>query len=312
MLSLYKLEIFSVAVGAGSFSKAAERLFLTQSAVSQHIQDLEHHLGARLFRRGRRGVELTLAGEILKDYAANILRLVKEAENAITDVDLLTSGSVRIGATPGVDTYLLPDWVGAFQRRFPHLRISLSTGVTAQVVGEILNHMLDIGIVEGELNGESRLAQLVLRSVDQMVVVGRGHPWFNQKVIDILALADQPFIARPANSHTRQWLDNLLKLNHLELNIVAEFDNPEAIKRAVMAGVGVTILPQYVVEHELALGLLHVLSVRDENLQRTIKLVWNHDEPFNPVTRAFLTHLSSECAPLVKLLHDGAIDNPEL
>ena len=96
MLNLYKLEIFAIAAQTGSFSAAAERLLMTQPAVSQHIQDLEASLGAKLFARGRRGVTLTPAGETLHRYTQEILRLLAEAENAVTDVQNLASGQVRV------------------------------------------------------------------------------------------------------------------------------------------------------------------------------------------------------------------------
>ncbi len=107
MLNLHKLEIFATVVRVGSFSAAAEQLLMTQPAVSQHIQDLEASLGTRLFERGRRGVTLTAAGEKLHDYTRTILQLVSEAENAVTDVEHLTSGEIVVGATPGVSVYLL-------------------------------------------------------------------------------------------------------------------------------------------------------------------------------------------------------------
>src|SRR5690606_28687466 len=121
MLDLYKLQIFSMVVREGSFSAAAERLYMTQSAVSQHIKDLETSLGRRLFQRGWRGVKLTSHGEILNRYTAEIFDLVTRAERALIDIDHLTTGRVNLGATPGIGIYLAPDWVQDFRSRYPQL-----------------------------------------------------------------------------------------------------------------------------------------------------------------------------------------------
>lgn len=299
MISLYKLEIFTVVVQTGSFSKAAERLYLTQSAVSQHIQDLESRLGTQLFHRGRRGVSLTVAGEVLLDYANTILKLLREAENAVTNVELLAGGQLRVGATPGADVYLMPDWVGSFQHRFPLLTVSLSTNITSGIVTDVMNHIIDLGVVEGELGVEDGLGQLELQEVKQVIIVGVNHPWFNLNTITLEMLSGQPFISRLRQSHTRAWVEGLLQPEKVDLNIIAEFANPEAIKRAVIAGMGISILPEYTVRPELTLGMLHMLTIQGLTLRRTIKLIWVRDEPFNPISRAFLGHLAAGPFPQI-------------
>jgi DNA-binding transcriptional LysR family regulator len=299
MLSLYKLEIFNLVVQEGSFSGAAERLYLTQPAVSQHMRALEAALGTRLFKRGRRGIQLTPAGEMLRDYTRCILRLVAEAESTITNVDLLSSGQIRIGATPGAGVYLLPEWIRSFQNRYPHLSVSLITDVTAQVAAGILNHSLDLGFVEGEPDSNDRLEQMVLQEFSQFVVIRKGHPWCGEVSVPIAALNGQPFITRSRRSQTRSWLDQLLNRHGIVLNIVAEFDNPEAIKQAVLSGMGITIMPEYAIRHEQRFGMMRALPVQDVDLKRTLKLIWNKAEPFAPVTRAFLTHLADQFPQLL-------------
>ena len=138
MLDLYKLRIFVTVVQEGSFSAAAERLYITQSAVSQHVSDLEAGLGVKLFTRGRRGVTLTHPGQILLGYARQIFDLVVEAENAVADVENLEGGALTIGATPGVGVYLLPDWISSFRARYPRLTISTQTGITSEIISGIL------------------------------------------------------------------------------------------------------------------------------------------------------------------------------
>jgi DNA-binding transcriptional LysR family regulator len=244
---------------------------------------------------------LTPAGETLYDYTRCILRLVAEAESALTNVEQLSGGQIRIGATPGAGMYLLPDWMRAFQNRFPHLSISLLTDVTAQIAAGILNHSLDLGFVEGEPDDLEHLDRMVLQEVSQFIVVGQGHPWCTEKAIPLAALNGQPFITRPRNSQTRVWLDQLLSQHHISPNIVAEFDNPEAIKQAVISGMGVTLLPEYAIRHEQKLGIIRALPVQNIVLQRELTLIWRRQESFAPVTRAFLTHLADQFPQLLTL-----------
>ncbi len=294
MLDSRKLEIFNAVVEAGSFSRAAESLYLSQSAVSQHIQELEATLGTKLFERQARGVHLTASGEILRDYTRCILNLLIEAENTIMNVEAVSSGQLRIGATPGIGGYVLPDWIQPFRVRYPQLMVSLQTDVTTRIMAAILNRALDIGFIEGELDDHDALEVLVLESIPQRVVVGQHHPWYGQPAVTVEELRGQPLIVRPLHSQTRIWLEQLLARHAISPTIAAELDSPEAIKQAVIAGMGISVLPEYVIRRERDLGLIHLLTVDGANMQRDLKLVWATRTALNPIVRAFLLHLSNQ------------------
>jgi DNA-binding transcriptional LysR family regulator len=300
MLSLYKLEIFATAVQAGSFSRAAERLYLTQSAISQHIQDLERGLGTKLFNRGRRGVTLTASGESLYDYTRQILRLVAEAESVVTNVENLAEGQVNVGATPGVSAYLLPGWLHRFQAQYPQFTVSMTTGVTAEVVNAVLAERSVIGFVEGELDRfqHDRLGTQVLETIELAVIVGPSHPWWDEAALPTGTLEGQPFIMRQQGSQTRSWVQKVLEARDCKPRIVAEFDNPESIKHAVISGIGITIMPDYAVKREVEMGLLKAITIADMPLQRTLKLIWDTETPFGPITRVFLDSLPFAITPV--------------
>lgn len=310
MLDLYKLQIFLAVVQEGSFSAAGERLYITQSAVSQHIKDLEAGLGRPLFERGWRGVSLTPEGEILYRYARQIFALVAEAENALTDVERVSGGRVSIGATPGAAVYLAPDWVQRFRARYPQLTVALQTGVTAQIVAEVLSNRLDVGFIEGELESfrQPRLESLALQEIEQVVVVGFKHPWWERSSAAIEDLHRQSFIVRPPNSQSRAWLEETLRVRGIEPVIGAEFDNLESIKRAVIAGMCLAVLPPYVVQDEVSQGLLHVVALEGQPLRRTLRLIWDRDIHFAPVTRAFIESLSGDY-PALKTIRDDLPDS---
>ncbi len=305
MLDLNKLHVFHIVAQAGSFSAAAERLYITQSAVSQHIKDLETGLGRPLFQRGRRGVRLTPHGEILHGYARDIFALAARAEAALTDVAHLSEGRVGIGATPGVAVYLAPEWIARFRARYPQLTVALQTGVTARVVPDVLAGRLDMGIIEGELDafaGEARLAWRPLLEVEQRIVVGASHPWAGRAAVRLEELSGQPMILRPPGSQTRAWLDAALRPRRVAPLVAAEFDNLESIKRSAAQGSCLAVLPEYVIRAEAAAGALVALPVEGRPLVRTLKLVWALDQPFGPVALAFLQTLSAEYDALRELV----------
>lgn len=294
MLNLYKLEIFSIVVQTGSFSGAAERLLLTQPAVSQHIQDLEASLGTRLFDRGRRGVMLTPAGETLHDYTRSILRLLAEAEAAVTDVAQLAQGEVSVAATPGVSVYYLPDWIQSFRASYPNLTIHSQTSITPEIVAALREGKIDIGLVEGELHsgGAEGVGILELENVEQFVVVGPSHPWWGRETLVCADLNGQSFVMRPRNSQTRLWLESRFQAAGTSVKVAAEFDNVESIKRAVARGMGISVLPGYAIAGEVEGGILAGLRVTDKPMERTLKLLWNDEHPLSPVARAFVRHLA--------------------
>lgn len=294
MLNLYKLEIFALVVQTGSFSGAADRLLLTQPAVSQHIQDLEAALGTRLFDRGRRGVTLTAAGETLHGYTRQILRLVAEAEGAVTDVTQLAEGQISLAATPGVSVYYLPDWIQAFGAAYPNLNVHSQTSITPEIVAALVDGKMDIGLVEGELDALAldSLAVQELEVVEQFVVVGPSHAWWARETLVCSDLNGQSFVMRPRNSQTRLWLENRFQAAGTIVKIAAEFDNVESIKRAVARGMGISVLPGYAIAGEVEAGTLRGLRVTDKPMERTLKLLWNDEHPLSPVARSFVRHLA--------------------
>jgi len=293
MLDLYKLQIFVAVVREGSFSAAAERLYMTQSAVSQHIQELEASLGRKLFLRGRRGVTPTPHGATLYDYTLRIFTLVAEAENAITDVGGLQSGQIKLGATPGAGMYLVPDWVQGFRAKYPQFTVSIQTAVTAQTVSDLLAHRIDLAFLEGELADAkaARFEVLPLGRVEQFVVVGKKHPWWELTSIPLNALNGQSFVVRQRSSQSRVWLDTVLAEHGIAPVISAEFDNIESIKRAVGAGMCISLLPDYVFHTEEQLGILRRLNIEGAPLCRDLKLIYEKDAPLSSLARAFVDYV---------------------
>lgn len=293
MLDLRKLQIFVQVVQAGSFSGAAERLLMTQSGVSQHIQDLERGFAAPLFERRARGVELTDSGRLLLGYAEQLLQIAHEAELALTTLTQNTHAAVRLGATPGIGTYVLPTCLTEFQGRYPQIQIDLTTRTTPQVLEAVQSGALDLGIVEGEPEPADPAVRVRrLASVPQWLVVGPQHPWWDRASVALDELPLTSLITRQRGSHSRLWLDQVLASAGLTVRIAAEFDNVESIKRATAGGKSATILPRYAFEQELAFGLLRVIPWRGIDLRRQLSAVWASVLPPGPAASAFLASIT--------------------
>lgn len=302
MLTLHKLEIFNTVSEEGSFSRAANRLRLTQPAVSQHIRDLEESLGKKLFRRSNRGVSLTPAGEYLIDYTRCILRMLAEAESAIASLDELSNGQITIGATHGVGVYLLPGWVQSYRERFPQVIVTLITDTTAGISTQVLDGSLDLGLIEGELSIAPPLNSISLQEIELFVVVGSKHEWWHEVEVNLSNLDGQAFVARPPGSHTRAWTDQLFTRSGVSPRIVAEFDHPEAILQAVAAGVGISLLPDWAVPDNLAEAKVHKIHIHGARLNRTLRLIWAENRALSSATQAFLAHLSGPFPNLSQIL----------
>lgn len=293
MIDLHKLKVFTLVAQTGSFSRAAERLLITQSAVSQHVRDLEARLGATLFVRGPRGASLTEQGKILFDYAQKIFDLLAEAENAVTDVKKLLAGKINIGATPGVSVYLLPEWISTFRADYPNLFITLRTGTSQEIIADLRDGLIDFGVIEGELDKREAdwLAITLLEEIEQLVVIGPKHPWWKRPSIALEELDHQGFVMRQPDSQTRIWLNQALKEYGIQPNVVGEFDNLESMKRAVTLGTCLAIMPPYVAQQEADQKTLRALSIESGPLRRTLKLIWNSHTPRSPTVQAFVTYL---------------------
>lgn len=308
MLNLNKLEVFLAVVDAGSFSGAAERLLMTQSGVSQHIRDLESALGTSLFERNRRGVSLTGAGATLQEYARRIFDLVTEAENAITDVARLAAGQIELAATPGIGIYVLSDAIQPYRTRYPNLTVTLHTRITPEIIDALRLARLDLGFVEGELDPDIEgkrdpdLRAHLLESIEQFVMVGREHPFWDRETLRLDELDKHSFVMRQPASQTRKWLDEVLASNQVSPRVVAEFDTVEAIKRGVASGAGLAILPRYAVEDEIRFGLIQAIPLGGTPLVRTLKLVWRQQRFFTPVTLSLLRHLSARFPALQSVI----------
>lgn len=292
-MTLRQLEVFLAVARDKSFSLAAKRIHLSQPTASEHMQELEKELGAALFARRGRAIAMTEAGRVFEAYAARIISDVADARQAITELDGLKRGSLLLGAstTPGI--YLLPSLIGHFRARHPGIELRLDIANSQIIEQRVKANELDLGVVGGHelARGEACLAAGLL---DELVlVVPPHHPWAHRRDIPPTVLAEQPLLVREEGSATRRVTERSLANAGLKYTVRMELGHTEAIKQAVMAGLGVAFVSVYAISGEVAMGRLAALRLRGLPIRRHFHVIHNEDRALGASARAFLQHLNA-------------------
>ena len=286
-MELRQLRAFEMVVACRSFSRAAEQLHLTQPAVTAQIQGLERELGLKLLERLPRDVVLTPAGEVLLGYARSLLNLEEEAVRALADLKGLQAGSLRLGASPTIGNYLLPRMLGAFKRRYPGLRVIAEIEPTHRVAGAIETRALDVGLVEAPVDSEALLAEVFLTD-ELRLVVPAGHPWARRRSIRPDELPQQPLVTREPGSGTRRLVEERLHEHGVEVAPALELGGIEALKNAVLAGLGVSFISAYATSREEQMGTLVAVPVEGLVLSRPFYCLRHRHRHVSPSLGAFL------------------------
>lgn len=289
-MNLQQLKSFLAVARKRNYTRAAEELFLTQSAVSQQIRQLEQDLNLKLFEQIGKKVHLTEAGKILENEATRILAQVRQTHEIMEDLSGLKRGKIRIGAstTPGV--YLLPRILGTFRNAHPGVETNLVIDNTLNIEKRILCNDLDLAFVGRRLNRKDLIEKPFLE--DHLVPIAPvGHPLASEHGISPGRMAEQPFILREKGSATRELVEAWARKKRINLKVSYEFDNPEAIKMAVISGLGISILSVHAVSWELKTKRLIILDLKGDRIKRPLILIYHKDKQHTPANFSFITHL---------------------
>ncbi|HEV8308013.1 MAG TPA: selenium metabolism-associated LysR family transcriptional regulator [Methylomirabilota bacterium] len=288
-----QLEVFAQVVDTRSFSRAAEALRLTQSTVSEHIRLLEDEIGTRLFDRLGRETVPTRAGELLHTYARRLLTLRTEARQALDQFLGQVSGVLTVGASTIPGEYVLPPLIGAFREKFPHVSIALQISDTHEIGEAVLEGRVELGVV-GARPTHRNLEAVELMPDELVVVVPPGHAWFGRPLVTLEELRPEPLIVREPGSGSRQALETALEeagTGLTGLRVIAEMGSTSAIKQAVKAGVGVSIISKRAVEEECRHNLLWCVTIKDLRFTRHFYIVTHTGRSRSPLCQAFLDFL---------------------
>jgi molybdate transport repressor ModE-like protein len=284
------LETFAEAAERGSFTAAARHLGLSQAAVSQRIQTLERALRTALFRREGGKVTLTEAGKRLHDYARRIRDLTKEAWTSVTGEKESVKGELILAASSVPGQHILPRTLATFRERHPTVQVRVSISDTDAVLHEVEHGKAHLGLVGGQ--GDS--AHLVFRrfACDELVlVVPKGHTWWRKKRVSVEELIAQPLIQRERGSGSRRCLERSLErvgVRAASLNVYLELGSSEAIKEAVLEGLGLAVLSRRVVQREVRAGQFKAVKVDGLTLDRDMFIVRDRRRGLPPAAQHFL------------------------
>jgi DNA-binding transcriptional LysR family regulator len=294
-LQLPYLETFSKAAELSSFTGAAKALRLTQASVSQRVQALERSLGTALFKRQGGRVLLTEAGQKLHDYAQRILDLHRQARREITGHDIPISGELSLAASSIPGEHLLPALLSLFAQRHPQIRVRASVSDSMAVMAQVERGEVRLGLV-GRKTDNPHLTFRHLASDRMVLVVPKDHPLSRRKKLSVKQLLRYPLVLREVGSGLRHCFEKSLDeagLSLAELRVALELGSNEAIKEAVLQGVGIAILSTYAVQKELRTGQLHALEVSDLHCDREMYIVQDQRRVLSLPARVFLHFLET-------------------
>jgi DNA-binding transcriptional LysR family regulator len=286
----FRLKVFRVAAEELSFTRAAEKLFLTQPAVTMQVKNLEDELHLRLFDRTGQRLALTPAGQVLQEYTGRIAELCEEAEQALAAMRGETVGRLALAASTTIAQYLLPALAGAFIRERPGVELDIMSANTAGAVAALVEGRVPLALIEGP-PGRTDVKTEPFREDRLPLIAPPGHEWAESGAIDAQKLATAPLILRERGSGTREVVERALRkagLDFKKLRVVMELDSTEAVKSAVRAGLGVGFVSEWALTREIALGMLKEITVKKMDLRRDFLFVYPRGPEPDGIEGAFL------------------------
>jgi len=285
-LNLNLLRSFYAVAEAGSVSQAARSGYISQPALSKAVRELEKSVGIPLIERSPRGVKLTEAGKTLHAHAKALFSQEREAEEALSAHRNLETGTLRIGASTTLTTYVLPPMLAQFRKLEPHLHFKTLRGNTREIEELLSAYELDVALIEGP--SHHPLVQAQPWSEDELVCVcAPDHPLAQQENVWPLQLKDFDWIVREEGSGTREVVENVFRPYHLPPQDALEVGGAEAMKQAIAAGLGIGIVSRVGAADQIALGKLVVVRLAEMELRRPFYLLRLKGRPLSPAATAF-------------------------
>ena len=284
------LMIFLAVAEEGSISRGADKLCISQPAVSKQVQSLEAALKTKLFEREAKGVRLTNAGALLLGYAQRLSRLEREAEQALAEMSGLTRGTLTIGASLTVGAYLMPEMLAEYGRRYPNIALTLEIANTEVIQRMLLGGKLDLGLTEGFAE-DAGLEAIVFAEDELVAIAPPDHPLLAECPVTAERFLQEPLILREPGSGTRAVLERALAERGLFVTPVMSLGSTEAIKRAVAAGAGLAVVSRLALNLELETGRLALLPLSDLMLRRPLHRLQRRGAYESRAVQAFRTML---------------------
>ncbi len=278
-----------------SFSRAAEKLHVTQPSISAQIRSLETYLGHRLLERGGGKVTLTAAGRVFEPFAEDCLLRLKHVGLMLADLERMPRGSLTVSANDSTALYVLPLLISKFKKQYPRVALNIVRAERSKTLELVLDREVEFGIVSLPVK-DPRLHVEIIHEDRLVLVVPAGHPLTSVKSATLSDAAKYGFLV-PKEGRRRELIDHLFVQNKTARRIAMEVDSSELLKRLILAGLGISFLPRINVIDELNQGRLQTIDIKDVNIPRDLGLISRHDMPLTRAGNTFFTFATGSVRP---------------
>ncbi|MEO8726278.1 MAG: LysR family transcriptional regulator [Acidobacteriaceae bacterium] len=269
-----------------NFSRAAEKRFRTQPAISAQIRALEDEVGAKLFDRSGGKVSLTQPGKFFVTYAEEALASRKAAIEYMAELESTPGGEIVIAANEATFLHVLPDVFTQFKHRHPKVAIHVRRFERSRIVEAVLENVADFGVVSMPIKDE-RLALHKIHEDELMAAVPSNHPLAEYTALTATQIARYPLLL-PKSGNTREWIDHLFSAQQLRPEISMELDSSELLKHFVAAGLGISFLARSNTAEEVRAGTLKTIPLAGDSIRRDLALIYRKDKSLSRAAKAFI------------------------
>lgn len=285
-MDLDQLETFLEVARLSSFSRAAERRFRTQPAISSQIRSLEEEVGAKLLDRGAGRVALTAAGTVFKKFAEEVLEARRQMLSTVADTHRVPRGEIVVSANEGTCLYILPEVFAHFKQAYPGVAVSVKRSERGRTIEDVLDNSCDFGVVSMPVK-DKRLSVVPIHRDELVIITAPGHHLAGHRQATLADVCEYPLLL-PKSGRTRDALEALFQERGLRPNVSMELDSSELLKRFVGANVGVGFMPHSNVSEDLQAKALAALAIADAKIQRDLALVYRKEKAMSRAAQAFI------------------------
>jgi len=281
-----QLETFLEVARLSSFSRAAEKRFRTQPAISSQIRALEEEVGAKLLDRSGGKVSLTASGKLFQKYAEDTLESRKAVLTSIAETERVPRGEIIVGANEGTCLHILPEVFAEFKKQYPDVAVNIKRADYGKILESVIDNSVDFGVVSLPVT-DPRLTVVLIHRDELIIIAPPHHPLAKMKSATLAEFAKFPLVL-PTAGHTRDALENLFHERRLKPRYAMELDSSELLKRFVAADVGVGFIARSNVIEDVRAHVLAAVSLSDVQVRRDLALVFRKDKALSRAALAFI------------------------
>jgi DNA-binding transcriptional LysR family regulator len=281
-----QLETFLEVARHASFSRAAEKRFRTQPAISSQIRALEEEVGARLFDRSGGKVALTAAGKVFQKYAEEALAARKSVITSLAEMERVPRGEIVVGANEATFLHILPEVFAEFKKLYPNVGVNVSRLERAKILESVIDNSVDFGVVSMPVD-DKRLTVVTIHRDELVIIAPPRHPLSRMKDVSVADVERFPLLL-PKVGRTRDAIENLFHERHLKPRVSMELDSSELLKRFVAADVGIGFIAKSNVVEDVKAGALAAIPLSDASIRRELALVFRKDKALSRAALAFI------------------------